>query len=198
MLEVSHVLDRLNIRRTSVPFAVADVAVRVADSSDPLYAATKLFNDILSVTVPFKDAVHARIASKHMIRDVLTYKCKIDNDDVQDIVDEAIEYADGFCANPANSYLWSQPDEDKVSTEIAQTVIGCEQKVVLREDGKIKKGGKQVLAAELYDKHVKNAVEPISNTVFIQLLIDTLDMTKPGATTYAYNCRKAHKMELAA
>jgi len=183
----------MNIRTTNVIFAVADMSDLVRDSSDPLYTATKVFNDILSVAVPFKDKVHARIASKHMIRDILTYKCNIDNDDIPDIIDAAIEYADEFCNNPANSYLWSQPDEDKITSDVAQSVAGCEQKVVLREDGKIKKGGKQILAAELYDTFIKLSTEPLSNQEFIKMLMDKLDMTKPGATTYAYNLRKANK-----
>ena len=195
MLNVSHVLDRNNIRSWNITHAVGDIAAKVNDSNDPLYMATKLFNDILSVSVTFTDAVHARIAAKHMIKDVLTYKCVIDNDDVSDIIEQAIEYADSYCADPANSYLWSQPDSDTSQVrETVQVVEGIDMKVAVRDDGKIKKGGKQLLAAELYAKFVLNATAPVSNQEFVQILIDSLDMTKPGATTYAYNLRKANKV----
>ena len=53
MLDVSHVLDRNNIRTSNVIFAVADIAEKVRDSADPLYTATKLYNDILSVPVTY-------------------------------------------------------------------------------------------------------------------------------------------------
>lgn len=197
MLEVSHVLDRLKIRRSHITFAVEDIGSLVQDSKNPTYTASHLFNQILSVPVKFDDKVHARIAAKSMIRDVMLYHCSIDNDDIADIVSDALEYATRFCNNPNNSYLWSKPDEDEDAVQEVQTIAGCEQKVAVREDGKIKKGGKQILAAELYDTHIKNNPTPMSNKDYIQLLITTLDMTLAGATTYAYNQRKAHKLELA-
>ena len=59
MLNVSHVLDRLNIRTSNVQFAVADISNRVRSSSDPLYEATKVFDAILSVPVVFQNDVQA-------------------------------------------------------------------------------------------------------------------------------------------
>lgn len=192
MLNVSHVLERNDIRSWNATHAVGDIAAKVKDSTDPLYMATKLFNDILSVPVTFTDAVHARIAAKHMIKDVLTYKCVIDNDDVADIIEQAIEYADGYCADPTNSYLWSQPDSDTAPTQVTvQVVEGIDIKVAVREDGKIKKGGKQVLANEMYQQYVIEAEKPLTNQEFIALLVDKLAMTPLGASTYCYNCRKA-------
>lgn len=194
MLNVSHVLDRNQIRTWNVTHAVADIGAKVNDSSDPLYTATKLFNDILNVPVKFTDTIHARIAVKHMIRDVLTYKCLIDEDDIQSIIDQAIEYANEFCDDPSNSYLWTHSDNESVIKPTIQVVEGIEMKVAVRDDGKIKKGGKQLLAAELYDKFIKLSTTPLSNKEFVQVLCDKLDMTKQGATTYAYNLRKANKV----
>jgi len=194
MLNVSNVLERNNIRTWNTTHAMNDVSTKITDASDPLYTATKLFSDVLSVSVKFIDVIHARIASKHMIKDVLTYNCQLDIDDIQSIVDQAVEYANDFCADQANSYLWSQPDSDVSAPQTTiQVVEGIDMKVAVRDDGKIKKGGKQLLAAELYNKFVKMTTEPLSNKLFVQLLIDKLDMTKPGATTYAYNLRKLDK-----
>lgn len=193
MLLVQHTLERLNIHTSIVTHAVTDIAKLVNDSTDPLYTASKLFNDILSVPVRFTDNIHARIAAKHMIKDVLTYHCKIDNDDVQDIITEAISYADEYCANPDNSYLWSKPDLDNVTPILVQEVKGTDMKVVVNTSGKIKKGQKQVIAAELYAQYVLNAAVPMTNTEFKQVLIDKLDMTPLGASTYCYNLRKEHK-----
>lgn len=193
MLNVKSMLDRYNIRYTNKVFAVADISERVMGAVDPCYMATKIFNDLLNIPVPFKDPVHARTAAKHMVRDIITCNCQLDEEDIADIIEAAIEYADQFCADSTNSYLWAQPDETKVDIPTIQLIEGIDVKVAIREDGKIKKGGKQVLAAELYDKFIKLAIEPLSNQLFIQLLIDKLDMTKQGATTYAYNLRKANK-----
>lgn len=194
MLNVSHVLDRNGIRSWNTTHAVADISAKVNDASDPIHMATKLFWDILSAPVKFTDAVQARIAAKHMIRDVLTYKCVIDNDDVPDIIDQALEYADGFCADPQNSYLWSQPDSETAPIQVtAQVVKDIDIKVAIRDDGKIKKGGKQILAAQMYQQYVLDAEVPLTNQEFIAVLMKELDMKKLGATTYAYNLRKANK-----
>ena len=193
MLNVEHVLLRNNIRMTNIAFAVADASNLVRYSTDPLYTATKLFNDVLSVAVVFKEAVHARIACKHMIRDVLVYKCKIDNDDIPDIVEDAVDYAEKFCAKPNNQYLLATPEVKISVVETAQVVDGIERKVAVNTNGSIKRGGKQILAADLYDKFIKNSTTPMSNKEFIQKLMDELDTTKLGANTYAYKLRKANK-----
>ena len=192
MLDVSHVLDRNNIRTSNVIFAVADIAEKVRDSADPLYTATKLYNDILSVPVTFKDAILARLACKHMIRDVLTYKCVIDNDDVSEIVDQSIEYADEFRKDPANAYLWASPDLEPIST--LKVVEGIDMKLKVNENGKIRKGGKGPAALELYQKHVTDAEVPLNRQQFIALLVEQLEMTEMGASTYHYNCKKAARL----
>jgi hypothetical protein len=40
---------------------------------------------------------------------------------------------------------------------------------------------------------VVDAEVPLTNQGFIKLLMDELDMSKAGATTYSYNCKKALK-----
>lgn len=188
MLNVEHVLTRLKIRHTSRIFAIADISVLIQDSADPIYTATKLFNDILSIPVKFKDAIHARIATKFMIHEVVVYDCKIDNDDIQDIVNDSLAYADKFCADPDNSYLWVKSGSD-LSEEKVQVVAGVTTKVSVHKNGHIKKGGKKPLAIELYDKCVTKATEPFSRKDFIDLLIKELGLTVQAASTYHYNCK---------
>lgn len=200
MLNVSHVLERNNIRTSHVIHAVADIGAKVRDSADPLYTASKLFNDILNVPVKFTDEVNARTAVKHMIRDVLTYKCIIDNDDIPDIIEQAMEYADGYCADPFNSYLWSKPDNNLNNTKnvvpVQQVVEGINLKVAVNKKGKIQKGGKAPLATEMYQKYVIDAEVPLTRKEFIALLIDKLNMTEMGASTYHYNCKKSAAQSL--
>lgn len=189
MLDTSHVLDRLNIRRNSAVQGCQDVGNMIRDAVDPLYAAHKLFQDVLSVDVRFDDDVFARVAAKAMINEVISAGCIID--DAQLFVDEAKEYATNFCADPKWSFLWAQP-ESEASTKVEQTVRVVDDidiKVAVKADGKIKKGGKQVLAFEMYKQHVVEADVPLSNQEFIALIMDKLDMTKAGATTYAYNAK---------
>lgn len=84
------------------------------------------------------------------------------------------------------------------TTQVA-VVEGLETKVAVKADGSIKKGGKEVLAAELYHKYVAslNGAE-YSNQAFIAILVKELGMTKSGATTYNYNCKKKFGGQIAA
>ncbi len=60
--------------------------------------------------------------------------------------------------------------------------------VVVKSDGSLKKGGKQVIANQMYEEHVVNG--NLSNQEFIRLLMTELNMSKAGSTTYAYNSSK--------
>lgn len=190
-LDVSEMLGSLNIRTWNMAHAVADANERVVGAANPCTEATYLFNRVLGKTLSFTDTVFARIATKAMIREVISAKCIVD--DAQLFVDEALEYAAKFCADPQWSYLWAQPDSEyttKVVTEQVQLVDDIDIKVAIKADGKIKKGGKQPLAFEMYKVHVVEAAVPLTNQEFIALIMEKLDMSKAGATTYAYNAKK--------
>jgi hypothetical protein len=198
MLDTTHVLHRNNIRTESVIFAVADTSNLIMDSSNPIHTATKLVMDVVSVAIKFDDVVFARVFCKHLIRDVVASGCIIDPDDIDMFLEQASEYANQFCADSSNSHLWSQPDaEGSMEPQQVTKIEGIEQQVAVNENGKIKKGGKALLAAELFQTHVLDAEVPIDNKSFVALLMEKLEMTKAGATTYAYNLRKEQK-ELAA
>jgi hypothetical protein len=191
MLDTNHVFQRTNIRTESVIFAVADTANLIMEASSPVHTASKLFMDVLSVQIKFDDVVFARIAAKHMVKDVVISGCVIDPDDVDMIVEQALEYATTFCADAANSYLWSKPDDEGSLVPQQVTAIeGIELQVAVNDNGKIKKGGKALLAAELFQTYVLDAEVPLTNIELVAMLMEKLDMTKAGATTYGYNCRK--------
>lgn len=196
MLDTTHVLLRNNIRTESVVFAVADTTNLIMESVSPLHTAAKLFMDVLSVRIEFDDVVFARIAAKHMIRDVLVSKCIIDSDDIDMLVEQALEYATTFCASPSNAYLWSKPDGDVPEPEQVTEIEGIQVQVAIKDNGKIKKGGKALLAAELFQTYVINATVQLSNVEFVSMLMEKLDMTKAGATTYAYDLRKKNRPAL--
>lgn len=193
MLDTSHVLDRLGINRVSVIQGTQDVANRIRDASDACAEARRIYQQILSKDVIFRDAVQARVAAKALIREVISAGCEID--DAQLFVDESLEYANEFCADPAWSFLWAQPESEstiKVENTV-QVVEDIDIKVAVKEDGKIKKGGKQVLAFEMYKQYVVEADQPLTNQQFISLIMDKLGMSKAGSTTYAYNAAKHFK-----
>ncbi len=192
MLNCSSVLDKNHIRRTNVMFAVADASVLVSESVDPLHTASKLFFDVLGVEIKFTDNVYARMATKKMIELVVRNDCMIVDEVANEILTaKAVDYADNFVSDPANSYLWSQSDETEVTTN--QVIKGLDCKVAMTTAGKIKRGGRKILAIELYDKYVNKADAPLSRKEFIDLLINQLELTVAAANTYHYNLKSGQE-----
>ena len=192
--DITNIVDKLNIRRSSIVHAVNDVADRVRNATNPCSEASYLFKLFVDKNIKFDDAVFARTATKSLMKEA--YSANFIIDDAQLFVDEAMEYAGKFCADPQWSFLWSQPDSDnaiKPIVETVQVVDNIDIKVAVKADGKIKKGGKQLLAVEMYKQSVVDAEVPLSNQEFIALIMEKLDMSKAGATTYAYNCKNHFK-----
>ncbi len=205
MLNVIPILNRMVIRTSSVVFAVADAASYVNCSPDPIKASKRLFKELLEVDVDISDAVYGRIAAKALVdqlvrkQGIIADLPKADIGVEREINDErciiaavALAYADTFVADPSNSYLWSAREES-ADEEPIDVVKGLDCKVNVNADGKIRKGGKQILAAELFSKYITNAEVPMTNKEFVELLVKELGMSKAGATTYGYNLRKAVK-----
>lgn len=188
MLHVTGVLNHFKIHPTSVLQACQDVGGLIRDSADPLRTARNLVNDLLSYQIKVDDEVYARVLCKYIVKDVIEHQCDIAEDTVLSLIEKAKEYTDKFCADPKNSHLWSIKEHSTVVSEKKQVVEGLDTKVSVKSDGKIKKGGKQPLAMELYKKFVTDNPTPYTRKQFIDLLIKELDMTVSGASTYHYNC----------
>ncbi|PPD55505.1 MAG: hypothetical protein CTY12_00585 [Methylotenera sp.] len=190
MLDTTHVFDRLRIDHRSAVIACQEVGNMIRDSATPLTTSSKLFNDFLSLDVRFDDEVYARVCCKSMIQQIVEKNNIVD--DSQVILDYANAYAKSFCEDPKWSYLWSKPENVTTATSDVQVQVVKEldTKVAVKADGSIKKGGKQILAQELYTKHVVDATTPLTNVEFIALIMKELDMSLAGARTYAYNAKK--------
>lgn len=95
--------------------------------------------------------------------------------------------------SPQHAWMFAKPESTASgqSTEQVAVAAGIETKVAVKADGSIKKGGKEVLAIELYKKYVAELNgAAYSNQAFIAILVAQLGMTKAGATTYNYNMKK--------
>lgn len=112
--------------------------------------------------------------------------------DELDVLVKAKERALKFVTNPSTQYYFAKADptaSGQPTTDVA-FAASVDVKVAVKADGSIKKGGKEVLAIALYEKHVKNAETPLTNQEFIAVLVKELGMSKAGATTYNYNMKK--------
>lgn len=167
----------------------------IRNSPIPERAASSLVREMLGLNVTFNDPVYAGVAVKALAVELFSVNFVVD--EPKEFLESALEYATQFKNDPQWSFLWAQPEDDEMSSKVddskVQVVEGLDVKVAVKANGKIKKGGKQILALELYKKHVVDATSPLNNQQFISLIMKELDMTKAGATTYAYNCGKARK-----
>lgn len=180
-------LEAMDFSVKSPSLCVQQVRTYIESAPIPVDAAIRVIYNITSIAVEFDDLETALHVAQYVAYDAV----KLDSYDFQASIDHAFKRtADLYAKNP-----WAKVAIEKATiarNEVA-VVAGVDLKVAVKADGKIKKGGKGPLAAELYKIHVTNATAPLSNQDFIKVLMKELDMSKAGATTYAYNCNKAAK-----
>lgn len=191
MSNAKHVLERMDIRTSSRTGAVQDVRVLIAAQDDQITAAVKFINSVITVpNVTFEDTHIARLTAMAIA------EAAVKADEIDDVLvyAEALHRATTLRNDPNYAFMFvnaAADDVDGVSVRRGETlknVAGIN--VIVKYNGKIKKGGKQVLAAELYKKHILEAKPAMTNQEFIAILVKELGMSKSGATTYAYNCKK--------
>lgn len=178
MLTAEQVLTRLNINSQSRLAAVQDVRAHIEGSDNPIGAARAIIANLISGDFTCNDPIVARMTAQSLVSDAIEFGDKYD-----DIV--ALKRAGDKIAGyrVSNPWFFYKPSSSTVETT-TETREGIA--VEVKTDGKLKKGGKQVLAMALYEKH-----KALTNKEIIAIFEKELDMSKPGATTYLYNCKKA-------
>lgn len=190
MLETKHAFERIGISMKSPVGAFQDVTARISGSSNPCKAAAKLLHDLAGIERTFTNPVIARMSVAKLAELIVNANHHIA--DIDDLFDQAAARADKFYNDPKNSWMWAEAETPTTAGgEVRAVVEGLDTKVEVKADGSIKKGGKQVLVAEMYKKNVLEATTPMTNQQFVALVMKDLNMSKAGATTYAYNAKKA-------
>lgn len=188
MISAKSTLAHMPIRYDTVVGAVQDVGAMVRESADPISEATRIVALITGVTERFTDVNVALAVAQNVVQVAI----KNDTFDPQQAIDEG----KSIDARLRASQPWLFAVSSKVDTPSETVHVGtAEVAVAVNAQGKIKKGGKEVLAVELYRVHVMEAATPVPNSEFIQILMKELGMSKAGATTYAWNCRKKFNPE---
>ena len=198
MLDVRPALNHFGISSTSAMHAVQQVRLYIEEGGDTdrLQRTNALLQKVLGVQLqpaelvrPVGDAYdYAITIAQAAVESVIKQDGVVDNLDL--LMTEAKLRADKFITNPAHAWMFAKPEVTSVSTTEVAVAAGVEMKVAIKADGTIKKGGKELLAVELYKKHVVNSATPVDNQGFIKILMKELGMTKSGATTYNYNMKK--------
>lgn len=185
MLSAIQTLEQMDFDVTSTARAVQQVRQYVESAADPLSAAKRIIWNLFSINSAFVDCQQALHVVQYVVKDCIT----IDAFAPQDVIDSAFEKAKQLSiAQP-----WIRPSNSQSTAQPTVAVVqDLDVHVVVKDNGKIKKGGKQVLAIALYEKHCK-CEKPLTNQEFVAVLMKELGMSKAGATTYAYNCRNVWK-----
>lgn len=187
MINTEAVFQRLNLGSSRTD-AVQRIRELVEGANDPAAKASGVIKDILGLETKYEDDGRALHIAQKVAEEVFKANHKVDNEN--ELLTQCEKFVDAFRADPKNAWMFAKPTRNVEPTETKQVVKGIDTKVEVKANGKIKKGGKQVLAAELYKKHVLEAKKAATNQEFIAILVKELGMSKAGATTYAYNCKK--------
>lgn len=179
------VLIHAGIDTDSVSRAVQDTRRIVENAEYPRKKALDLIEQLTGIRKDYTDSTLAL----HVAQCVVEAVVRADLFEPSDVIAEAEKRSEALVKRMPWLNAQSTPSTTVQTSQVA-VANGIDVKVEVKADGKIKKGGKQILAVELYKKHVVEATNPVDNQGFIAILMKELGMTKAGATTYAYNCKK--------
>lgn len=180
MLNVSQVLTRLNIDNISRCAAVQDVRHLIESAENPIAQAKVIIMNLSDTDFVTDDPIVARMTAQRLVDEAITLGDRYDP--FMALRKAADRIAQARIDSP---WIFYRPEFSTVDSK-TETREGVA--VEVKTDGSFKKGSKQILAAALYEKHKDK-----SNAEIIAIFQKELDMSKSGATTYLYNCKKATK-----
>ena len=187
MINTQAVFQRLDLGETRVA-AVQSIRESINRAPDPTARANQLIHAIIGVETKYADETKARLIAMSVGEEAIKANHVIDN--AEEFLKLCEARVEAFVTRAENAWMFSKSDGKQSTDNVVQVIDGIETKVAVKSNGKIKKGGKELLAHELYKKHVLEAEKPLSNQEFITVLMKQLDMSKAGATTYAWSCKK--------
>lgn len=116
--------------------------------------------------------------------------------DVSLMVDDCKQRAHVLVDNPKNDWMYKKHSRES-GPVIMSEVEGVDIQVEVKADGKIKKGGKAILAVGLLHNYIDSCVvsgDSYVPKVMKKILVDMIAMTELGAGTYEYNMRVRDKL----
>ena len=184
--------ELFGISTTSAASAVQQVRVSCEDKG---YTAKVMYNILfdheLKADKP-EQVADTEVWQMSVLQAAVTIAIKQPEMRAEHLLEAAIAHAASRVVKPSNRWMYGvatkSTGEPVVSA--APTVSVGEVKVELNANGKIKKGGKGVLAEQIYLE--MKAGGAVDNKKLIEQLMTKLDMSKSGATTYAWNLRNKH------
>lgn len=187
MQSVIDTLTQMDFDTTCITRMMQQIRDTITNASNPAHQAQRIVHGITAINVKLPDIETAVPFTQYVAK--LAIEEPDELKDHQPLIDRAFaRVSELFKEHP-----WAAPRFESQTAGPVANIEGVGVKVEVKADGKIKKGGKQILAAALYKKHVTDAETPVDNQGFIKILMTELQMTKSGATTYRYNLAKQFK-----
>jgi hypothetical protein len=171
------VLTNNKIDISSLPRAIADVRFLIENDASPVDRAKKLIYELTGVNVVAKQDSAILHVAQYVVKQVFT----MESFNPEFAIEQALASAKKLWNEVGSHY--EQPKELPDN----KAGVCIPQPVVIKADGRIKKGGKQVLAQQIFDEFHSTLT---SAELLLKLQSDA-DLTQAGAATYLYNMRKA-------
>jgi hypothetical protein len=192
MIDAKPYLTAIGFTTSSMLRAVQEVRQKI-DSGDE--TGESIIAEVLGISRSYDDRMYAMHVAQYVVE-----KC-ISNDkiDPEQLIKMAEEHISFLRARP--DFAWAfksqqQKQEATLQQGEAQTTIAGQQ-VVVKSDGKIKKGGKAVIAVAILDRYLDDIIAkqlPYKPAEMKKLLQDECQMTQAGASTYEFNMRSRDKL----
>lgn len=197
MIKLTATLTHMNIPTESVNRALQVVRGRLERASSETAGAITYIKALLDLDVAFDNSDKARITAFAVTQEVLQAPDNFVDPD--EVLKKALKKANDFVDESSNAWLFVKASTMSGNAEEQSAVVdGLETKVTLKADGSIKKGGKQVLALEMYRREAAARGGSVDSGEFTKLIVKELGMSVVGARTYTYNARKSFEAEMAA
>lgn len=177
MLNVEQAIKNFDINTSSRSAAVAGVRLFLESKPEEkqVQATHDFMYEVFGMRVDFTDRTVARLTAQYVIDAVGQNRYDIGN--APQVIADAQAKATALYTNPANAWMFATGESSSSFT-------------VDSDVPKAPKKNKNAVATALYLQHIKNALTPITNGEFVNLLIKELDTTRSGARTFAYNAKK--------
>lgn len=190
MLNISHSLERMGIRAHSRLAAVQDIRKMIQEEGKDVPALIETLIGIRHGDFATED--QAILTVQYIVDEAVRNDGNVE--DAEIVLADAIRKVHKLETRPDMQWMHARAAskvEEGVQEQVSDLV---EVTVAVKEDGSIKKGGRQVLAQALYQKYVVDAEVKPTNKEFKEMLVKECGMTMAGASTYAYNCDKDLKL----
>lgn len=156
--------------------------------------ASGMIKSITGIEVQFIDDNIALATTQALVDQIVRNKSFVD---VQLLIDQCTERATALVTDPKNKWMYKKPDHNEGSTGMKTEVEGVNIQVEVKADGKIKKGGKAVLAVGLMNRYLDSCVaesKPYIPKEMKAILVKDCQMSDLGAGTYEYGLRVTQKL----